>query len=86
MIAVTSPVPTYSGPTATYADVLPSVNLVVTAEVTGGFEQSLIVENAAAAKDPGLSKLVLGMSLSKGLTSSADKSGNVTVKNAMREE
>jgi RHS repeat-associated protein len=76
------PAPTYSGPTATYADVLPGVNLVVTAEVTGGFEQSLIVENATAAKDPGLAKLVLDLSLSKGLTSSADKSGNVTVKNS----
>ncbi|MBR7826249.1 hypothetical protein KDK95_08050 [Actinospica sp. MGRD01-02] len=76
------PTPSYDGASATYADVLPGVNLVVTAEVTGGFEESLIVGNAAAAKDPGLSKLVLGMSLSKGLTSSADKSGNVTVKNA----
>ena len=76
------PTPSYHGASATYPNVLPGVDLVVTAETTGGFEESLIVENATAAKDPGLSRLVLGLSLSKGLTSSADKAGNVTVRNA----
>ena len=76
------PVPTVKDASATYADVLPGVNLVVTADVTGGFEESLIVESAAAAKDPGLSKLVLGMSTSKGMSASADKSGRITVKDA----
>ena len=79
------PTPTVDGASATYPDVLPGVNLVATADVTGGFEESLIVENAAAAKDPGLAKLVLGMSASKGLTASADKSGQITVKNAKGE-
>jgi RHS repeat-associated protein len=76
------PVPSVSAASATYANVLPGVNLVVTAETTGSFEESLIVENAAAAKDPGLAKLVLGMSLSKGLTGRTDKTGDVTVENS----
>jgi RHS repeat-associated protein len=76
------PVPTVSGPSATYANVMPGVNLVVTAETTGAFEESLVVETRQAATDPGLGKLVLASQLSKGLSASADASGNVTVKNA----
>ena len=76
------PPPSYSGASATYPDVLPGVNLVVTAETTGSFEEPPIVENATTPKDPGLAKLILGMALSKDLTTSADKPGTVTVKNA----
>ncbi len=76
------PVPTVSGPSANYANVLPGVNLVVTADTSGGFEDSLVVETPQAASNPGLARLVLSSALSKGLSQSADASGNVTVKNA----
>jgi RHS repeat-associated protein len=78
----TLPAPRVSGATATYPDVLPGVNLAVTAEVTGSFDESLVVENAKAAADPGLSALVLDMSASRGLASSVDRAGNVTFRNA----
>ena len=76
------PKPSVSGASATYAGVLPGVDLVVTASVTGAFEDTLVVKTAAAATDPGLADLRLTVGLGQGLSQSVDKAGNVTVKDS----
>lgn len=43
------PAPTLAGPTATYHDVYPGVDLVVTAQDTGGFREVFTVHDATAA-------------------------------------
>ncbi|WP_162184952.1 LamG-like jellyroll fold domain-containing protein [Allokutzneria albata] len=53
------PAPVLSGPTATYRDVLPGVDLAVRAEVEG-FRQMLVVKTAEAARDPRLEKITFG--------------------------
>jgi hypothetical protein len=73
----TLPVPTLSGSTATYANVLSGVNLVVTADDQGGFSDTLVVENAAAAANPALASLSLGLATS-GLTLSTDAAGDLS--------
>ena len=53
------PAPVVSGSSATYQDVLPGVNLVLTAtsEEAGGFTEVLVITSRAAASDEGLSSL-----------------------------
>jgi hypothetical protein len=75
------PAPDVSGATATYANVFPGVDLAVTAMVTGGFSETLIIENAAAARDPGLANLRLVLALSSGLSERVQKSGTLLVQN-----
>ncbi|MEV8504616.1 hypothetical protein AB0368_07265 [Actinoplanes sp. NPDC051475] len=70
------PKPTLAGPTATYADVLPGVDLTVTADSQGGFSQVLAVADAKAAANPLLSSLAMATS-ARGLNLSADAAGNI---------
>jgi hypothetical protein len=65
------PRPLLAGDTARYAEVLPGIDLTVTATDLGGFSEVLVVENAAAAADPRLAVLPLrtatsGLKLSRG--------------------
>ncbi|SBT42707.1 Concanavalin A-like lectin/glucanases superfamily protein [Micromonospora auratinigra] len=70
------PVPTLTGRTATYRDVLPGVDLTVTVGTEGSFAHALVVHTPAAARDPRLKELALDTRAS-GFTLSADAAGNI---------
>lgn len=76
------PVPHISGATATYPGVFPGVDLVLTAQVSGAFAETLVVRSAAAARDPQLSNIALTLSLSKGLVQYVRRDGTVVVRDA----
>ena len=69
--------PDVDGDTATYTEVLPSVDLRVTAEATGGFSEVIVVHDPDAAVNPELKTLALPTLLS-GITLTTDETGNIT--------
>ncbi|KJK54872.1 VCBS repeat-containing protein, partial [Saccharothrix sp. ST-888] len=75
----TLPTPTLDGASATYANMLPDVDLQVTALPAGGWRDVIIVRTAAAAADPRLKSLRFPVK-AEGLNISADDAGNLTAK------
>ncbi|CAM3842907.1 LamG-like jellyroll fold domain-containing protein [Nocardiopsis gilva] len=69
------PAPTLEEDRATYADVLPDVDLVLTAG-TDGFSQVLVVKSRKAAQNPKLAELELALGTT-GVRMSADEAGNL---------
>ncbi|MCI0688071.1 MAG: hypothetical protein L0Y54_12650, partial [Sporichthyaceae bacterium] len=74
--------PTVTGNTALYADVLPDVDLQITANEYGGLSEVLIVKTAQAAANPALSTLTLATTTSPGLRIDTDAGGNLSVTDA----
>lgn len=78
------PAPTVEGDTATYAEVLPGVDLQVTSSVDG-FTYALIVKTAEAAQNPDLASIQLGVE-SEGLIVAQDAAtGEITATDAAGE-
>jgi hypothetical protein len=74
------PAPVLDGPTATYSEVLPGVDLAVAANVDG-FSQALIVKTAEAAANPELATIDFGLK-TEGLTLKQDAAaGSLTAVN-----
>lgn len=72
------PVPTINDETATYANVFPGVDLEVTVSPQGGFSDVLMVHNAAAAANPALRQIRLGVS-APGLHVTRNAAGGISV-------
>ncbi|NGO79887.1 hypothetical protein G6045_30135 [Streptomyces sp. YC504] len=74
------PKPVLEGDSALYKSVLPDVDLKITAQVDG-FAQHLIIHNAAAAENPALATIRLGIK-AQGVTLADDASDNLEAKDA----
>ncbi|MEV4637675.1 LamG-like jellyroll fold domain-containing protein [Actinoplanes sp. NPDC049548] len=79
----TLPTPVLSGPTATYPEVLPGVDLRLTAHVDS-FSEVLVVKTAAAAANAELRRLEFGLA-AEGVTVHRDKDGFITARTAAGE-
>ncbi|WP_331447379.1 RICIN domain-containing protein [Streptomyces xanthochromogenes] len=72
----TLPKPELNGDSALYRNVLPDVDLELTATTLGGWRQVLVVHTAEAAANPVVKKLHLDV-IADGLTVTADAAGNL---------
>ncbi|WP_139131624.1 hypothetical protein [Micromonospora halophytica] len=72
------PVPTLSGANATYADVLPGVDLTVRVTAEGGFSHVFVVKNRSAASDPKLATLKMASPAARRPASTSETAGPPT--------
>ncbi|GAB2709417.1 hypothetical protein GCM10010442_31280 [Kitasatospora kifunensis] len=77
----TLPAPSVSGDTATYASVLPDVDLQITATRAGGWRDVIVVRSTAAAANPALKTIHFPIA-TVGLTANADASGSLSFTDA----
>ncbi|MFC7531499.1 DNRLRE domain-containing protein [Actinoplanes sp. GCM10030250] len=75
---MTLPAPDLAGPAATYREVLPGVDLVITAN-TAGFSEVVVVKSRTAAANPALAALRFGLS-GAGLAAGRTREGGVEVR------
>lgn len=81
-VAQALPKPVLSGDTATYQDVpVAGADLEVTVDTQGDFEDTIVVNNATAAKSPALRSFTLRPKASSALTLKAGQDGSLTADN-----
>jgi hypothetical protein len=73
------PAPSVSGATATYAGILPGVDLIVTADPGGGYSEDLRIASATAAANPALTSLTF-TTRATGLVLKAAKNGTLSAR------
>lgn len=71
------PAPTIAGASATYHNVIPGVDLVVTATSQGGFSDVYVVNTPQAATDPRLTSLLTAQASTTGVKLTTDNNGGI---------
>ena len=85
LLSLTAPMrlpgPAISGATATYTGIEPGIDLIVTAQASGGYSEALRVNSRAAAANPALASVTF-TTRTKGVSVAAAANGGLTARNA----
>jgi hypothetical protein len=76
-LPATLPTPTLAGATATYHDVIPGVDLVVTVTDQGSFSDTYVINTPAAAANPKLASLLTASTATSGVNLTTDTAGGI---------